>query len=46
MGNTPGADHGWECAGCQAVSGLAYGSPDEARRALTIHLESDHQAEV
>jgi hypothetical protein len=41
LGTAPGEQYGWECAACQDVSGLAYGSDDEARRALVAHLDDD-----
>ena len=42
LGDAPGENHGWECAGCQGASGLRYGSMDEARRGLAAHQENDH----
>lgn len=43
MGDTPGQCYGWECQGCQGVSGLAYGSPHDAGKGLTRHLDSGHE---
>lgn len=41
LGTTPGEQYGWECAGCQEVSGLQFGSHDEADQALAQHLEQE-----
>jgi hypothetical protein len=42
LGSTPGETHGYECAGCQAVSGLAYGSHQAAAEGLARHQANDH----
>lgn len=46
MGSTPGAKAGWECADCDASTGMAFGSRAEAQRSLDVHLASDHKREL
>jgi hypothetical protein len=43
LGTTPGETHGYECAACQAVSGLQWGNAEDARRALETHRADDHR---
>jgi hypothetical protein len=45
MGDNPGEQYGWECAGCQGQSGLAYGSRQEAEAALAAHQAGAEHAE-
>jgi hypothetical protein len=35
--------YGYECAECQTISGLAYGSLDAAKNALAAHQHQEHQ---
>jgi hypothetical protein len=42
IGNEPGACYGYECAECQEVTGLAFGSRDAAADALAVHKRQEH----
>lgn len=41
VGTAPGECWGWECALCDSASGLAWGDPTNAARALVLHLAVD-----
>lgn len=41
LGNIPGEQYGWECAACDEVSGLQWGTEDAARAALTRHQQAE-----
>ncbi len=38
IGTTPGEQYGWECADCDIVTGLMFGSSEEAAQRLAEHL--------
>lgn len=42
IGNTPGEQYGWECADCDEISGLQWGSESNARKALDNHVKELH----
>lgn len=46
LGSTPGEQYAWECAPCDASTGLQFGSQQEAQASLDAHLTSDHAREL
>lgn len=42
LGSTSGEQYGWECSGCDEVSGLQWGSGGDARKALDNHIKELH----
>jgi hypothetical protein len=42
IGRAPGEQYGYECATCQEVTGLQFGSHEEADRKLAEHLATEH----
>ena len=44
LGSTPGECYGWECAACQTITGLAFGSHHSATDSLARHLDKRCEA--
>lgn len=46
IGSTPGEQYGWECAECDEISGLQWGSESDAQMALDHHIEELHSIDA